>query len=594
FLIKIVARETSYTTQRIIGSSILTYSVTVNPLVEVQITPSSSLTAGVFELVNDVEEFIRYPTASGKLTALVQGQNFNMTTENQKMDAQVPPSARASMQTAAQTNPTENRVFDVTMLLEKITARFISFRDSIKTKVYNTLTFQTTVGWYTYTDKKLADAAWGLLDTYGFGTVEKIITWYEDEQRQTMLANVILNDDTLKNALNYGEPANGGTNELDYKAVAEAGILVFADWVHKTYIQPTALNTLWTAIKGSSYTLTDLVAELFSGLSTVVSTVKAGVSAAWDGIKAGASFILREMFRTMLSTLAFAVNSAMKGFASLITALDPSMAVDLSGSTVRINGLQLGVEFSNDVLTFFLGRTISLIDIFGNPTFETLGVDANIGITILNHIFADLLVLIPETWSLFKLEIFLGLQIGLILTRVLLSDTEVATMGVDSQMRNSLLEFLSLYHFITGFFLLMKVIANLIVLISGNYFGSHFLTFYPDKVMASKAMLSEISIISSLAFIDLILEIFGDSFATNLWSVLFSQISGKEPSFRLGNWFFDPISLGKGVSLIIATLLMDIPLVLTPSSAVIFILLVLVKAFVHLILAAFFASKVRF
>lgn len=76
----------------------------------------------------------------------------------------------------------------------------------------------------------------------------------------------------------------------------------------------------------------------------------------------------------MLSTIAFAVNSAMKGFASLMTALDPSMSVDLSGSTVRINGLQLGVEFSNDALTFFLGRTISLIDIFGSPKIETLGI----------------------------------------------------------------------------------------------------------------------------------------------------------------------------------------------------------------------------
>ncbi len=135
-----------------------------------------------------------------------------------------------------------------------------------------------------------------------------------------MLANVILNDDILKNALNYGEPANGGTNELDYRAVAEAGILVFADWMHKTYIQPTALNILWTAVKGSSYTLTDLVAELFAGLSTVVSTVKAGVSAAWDGIKTAGQFIadtvkvtvnlvLKEALKLMVKGLFLAVSS---------------------------------------------------------------------------------------------------------------------------------------------------------------------------------------------------------------------------------------------------------------------------------------------
>ena len=194
FLLKIVARTTTYTYQETtcleweyvlepdgtyrrecISYGSVTRTGYAYPFVEISLNPTAGITTGVFEMVDDVETFTRHAPYSGKLTAIVRGQNFQLDTTNEKMQAQVPASARTSIQTASETNPTENRVFDVTMLLERITANFISYRDSMKSKIYERLNFSVTIFWHTYTDYRLADAAWSLIATYGFGTIEKII-----------------------------------------------------------------------------------------------------------------------------------------------------------------------------------------------------------------------------------------------------------------------------------------------------------------------------------------------------------------------------------------------------------------------------------
>ena len=58
------------------------------------------------------------------------GNQFNANTLNEKQDAAIPYTARDSMDAAAAEEPTKNRVFDVTLLLERIVADFEVFKNS--------------------------------------------------------------------------------------------------------------------------------------------------------------------------------------------------------------------------------------------------------------------------------------------------------------------------------------------------------------------------------------------------------------------------------------------------------------------------------
>ena len=139
-------------------------------------------------------------------------------------------------------------------------------------------------------------------------------------------------------------------------------------------LQPTAFNSLWTAIMGSSYTLTDLVAGVLGGLSTVVSTVKAGVSVVWDGIKSGASFILKDSFRTILETFSVTFNSILKASLMVISAVfGVEDLIDISGALPTVDGIEMGLSFIMDDLEFKFGSGIGLYDLFGQMRVETLG-----------------------------------------------------------------------------------------------------------------------------------------------------------------------------------------------------------------------------
>ncbi|RMG32162.1 MAG: hypothetical protein D6732_13745 [Methanobacteriota archaeon] len=112
-----------------------------------------------------------------------------------------------------------------------------------------------------------------------------------------------------------------------------------------------------------------------------LSTVKAGVTAAWDGIKAGASFILKEMARLMLSGFATVANTLLLGLFTLMQALGSTGAtIDASGTvpliTVGGGSNPVGMEFANDVFSLYLGKAkLSFVDIFGDLAMqpETLG-----------------------------------------------------------------------------------------------------------------------------------------------------------------------------------------------------------------------------
>jgi len=275
-------RHQSYTLQ--VGSEITALSiktVTAGPSTLLIALTGYEGNTGVFKMVNGVEEFTRYTTVYEKVSALVLNDGFDLNVVNQKNDAQIPLSARTSMQAAAAEEPTKNRVFDINLLMENLVARFEEFRSSVKNQVYDLLKYKILF----YTRYDLADGAWGL------------INWFNTEERKTMLANLITKDPLLKDELGY----DSSTGDMNYFAVAKAALLVFAQWLHKTYIATNAgLNALWNAVMGSQ-TLADLVAGIFTGVSSALASVKSGLEAAWDGIKSTGEYIIDSVLDAMFS-----------------------------------------------------------------------------------------------------------------------------------------------------------------------------------------------------------------------------------------------------------------------------------------------------
>ncbi len=69
----------------------------------------------------------------------------------------------------------------------------------------------------------------------------------------------------------------------------------------------------------------------------MVSTVKAGVSAAYNGIKAAGQFMLKEAVRLMLSGFATVSNSLLLDLFTLLQALGvPGITIDTSGTVPSI------------------------------------------------------------------------------------------------------------------------------------------------------------------------------------------------------------------------------------------------------------------
>ncbi len=99
---------------------------------------------------------------------------------------------------------------------------------------------------------------------------------------------------------------------------------------------------------------------------------------------------------------AFAVTSALKGFLQLLATLAPSIPIDFAGDLPKVNGMELGVRFSNDNLDFLLGKGIRLADVFGNPTVETLGFPPDEAFTlILSGMMINLLGIFASTITAF-------------------------------------------------------------------------------------------------------------------------------------------------------------------------------------------------
>ncbi len=136
---------------------------------------------------------------------------------------------------------------------------------------------------------------------------------------------------------------------------------------------------------GYRYTLTDLVAEVLGGLSTVISTVKAGVNAAWDGIKAAGQFVIANVLQLMIEMMVTAVTEFVRGLlmtaeAVLGSGLAYTEQAGLFDITVAGRQITFGIKARQQGISLTFGNKVLIFsDFFGNTAMdvETLSIDAN-------------------------------------------------------------------------------------------------------------------------------------------------------------------------------------------------------------------------
>jgi hypothetical protein len=125
------------------------------------------------------------------------------------------------------------------------------------------LSFQVNYGVGVYTDRRLANTVWSLLERYGFGSIERMFqknNWYDTEERKDLMANIVLNYAAFASKLGDGNE----TGTLDYVFVAKLAVLTFADWVDRNYVENS-----WIANMAAAFSLNIRLAELINGVFVI-------------------------------------------------------------------------------------------------------------------------------------------------------------------------------------------------------------------------------------------------------------------------------------------------------------------------------------
>ena len=391
-----------------------TIATYIQPELTIELTNFNGYT-GYYEQVDGVEEFKidRFYTSSTNpdyITTMVLGDGFQPDTSNERMDAQVPPSARTSMQQAASTNPTKDRVFDVSLLLEKIVADFSTLKGDVQSKIYEMLSVSIALG-----GKKFADWIWRILEEYGFGSIERIINFFSTEDNQNRLANVILgdNDQTANNLqcqLNLNTPFTNSQQcyddqaGLNYLAVAKVGILVFAQYIHDTFIatggwQESAWNGLMNIIGHAGWTLVDVVNQIWSVTASAMTIIQQAAISVMNAVKSGITYLANSVKSAVLDGLVMGLTSMFEGFAFILNVYSDQISVTSQNNVITIStpnfDTTIEIRKISDAIEIELGDQVFGFSLFNE--IETLSLTREDAISDLNYLFGTYL------WSLISL-----------------------------------------------------------------------------------------------------------------------------------------------------------------------------------------------
>ena len=265
----------------------------------------------------------------GHLKEIVGGRKFK-TDWNYEIDtAAIHWDAQASMQSAANTNPTKDKVFDIDQMFQSLISSFEDFKDSIKSKIYQYISIKAVAGF-----------VWDLVKKYGFGSIERVISWFNDnEQRKQDLGELITADG---GDLGYG--STNFDNVGSYVKLAKVAILYFAQYVQTNYIDGTTLGNLWG---GSLVDVVNYISQIGSYVvnvgTTTITRVKNGLNGAWNGIKAGAEYLANAVLTPILQSFQYL----------LIKLIETILIITTKLTSITYNSITNGFNVANG------GNTIS-------------------------------------------------------------------------------------------------------------------------------------------------------------------------------------------------------------------------------------------
>ncbi len=183
------------------------------------------------------------------------------------------------------------------------------------------------------------------------------------------------------------------------------------------------VSALWDAIMGGQ-TLADVVAGIFTGVTTALETVKKNLNAAWDGIKSAGQFVTN----TVLNAIGSGISSLLNKFIRvLLISINSVLGTEIRAeeNLLRINNefYRFAVQFNNSKLNLVIfNSTIALLDLSSMFEVETLGPE---------EALVDIYQYFTEGTGLEMLKLSIAMILGEIFlsTVIGISDNAIATYG---------------------------------------------------------------------------------------------------------------------------------------------------------------------
>jgi hypothetical protein len=254
-------------------------------------------------------------------------------------------------------------------------SQYNTFKNQIENKAYEVLSLGLTIASVEYTERKLANTVWNLIESYGFGSVERNlqkINWYDTEERKELMANIVLNNKGYAERLGYGNT----TGNMDYLFAARLAVLTFVDWVDRTYVDNTWISSLAAAF-GVNIRLAELVNQVFGISGFVLSSIRDELNKAWEGIKSVTGYITDIIFDAIMESVVLIMKSLLQSMTILFASIfDINYSIEENG--VSVGGNLLEIQYSNRDLTIKMGNHVfKLVDMLREGfsfQYETLSV----------------------------------------------------------------------------------------------------------------------------------------------------------------------------------------------------------------------------
>ena len=115
-----------------------------------------------------------------------------------------------------------------------------------------------------------------------------------------------------------------------------------------TYVKFTYnfwVSALWDAIMGDQ-TLADVVAGIFTGVTTALETVKKNLNAAWDGIKSAGEFIVDTVWEGILQTIAVSVRALSEAILAILPLFLPR-ATSVAPGVIKFGDTVFNLDISS-------------------------------------------------------------------------------------------------------------------------------------------------------------------------------------------------------------------------------------------------------